>query len=158
MSYVIGIDPGNGGGLALLCGRAHVFSCCMPLIAAGKKSSKRTIDTHQAARILRGWVADAGGDIRAVIEDVHAMPGQGVTSMFTFGRGLGRIEGIIVTLGISMIYVTPAKWKAHYRLGADKEQARLLAQQLYPDAPLGRVKDDGVAEALLIARYGAEIG
>ena len=150
---VIGIDPGIGGAIALLRASAPPCTFHMPTIAAGKKSGKRAVDHWELASLFRNMVRETSGQIVAVIEDVHAMPGQGVTSMFSFGRGLGRIEGVLAALGVSCEYVTPATWKAYYKLGRDKEQARMLARQFWPDIPLGKKKDHGMAEAMLIARW-----
>jgi crossover junction endodeoxyribonuclease RuvC len=153
--FTIGIDPGNAGGMALLCGTGFVVAHPLPLIAAAKKSKKMALDVHAFAAIVRNWMNDAGGDICAVIEDVHAMPGQGVTSMFSFGRGMGKIEGVFAALGIPIEYVSPQTWKRFYKLGPDKEQSRLVAQRAYPKASLNRKKDEGIAEAILIAVYYA---
>ena len=87
------------------------------------------------------------------------MPGQGVASMFNFGMGYGIIQGVVSALGIPYELVTPQSWKKRAGLiGKDKDNARTMAQQLYPDAPLGRKKDIGRADALLIARFGNRIG
>jgi crossover junction endodeoxyribonuclease RuvC len=158
--FTIGIDPGVSGGVAIVSGSAAklVTAVPMPVMLASKSSTKQAVDVHDLARLLRAWVTESRGDIQAMIEDVHAMPGQGVTSMFSFGRGVGRVEGVIAALGVSIEYVTPGLWKRYYRLGAEKDQARTLAQQLYPEQNLARKKDHGVAEALLIARYAAMRG
>ena len=111
------------------------------------------VDMHEFTRLVRSLLAEAQGEVVAVIEQVGAMPGQGVTSMFTFGRAVGRVEGVLVALGVSIDFTRPQVWKKHFKLSKDKENARALAQRFYPKASLARKKDAGVAEALLIARH-----
>ena len=83
------------------------------------------------------------------------MPGQGVSSMFNFGMGYGAIQGVLAGLCVPLHLVTPQKWKKHQGLiGKDKDCARTLAQQLYPEASLARKKDIGRADAILIGDYG----
>lgn len=106
---------------------------------------------------LAGRVRQFNPDI-AIVEAVHSMPRQGVSSTFKFGTGFGMIRGVLAALEVPTHLVTPAAWKKHFRLGADKEQARALALRLFPVVGdrFARKKDDGRAEAALIARYGAE--
>jgi crossover junction endodeoxyribonuclease RuvC len=95
----------------------------------------------------------------AYLEAVHAMPGQGVTSMFTFGHAAGVAEGLLQGLGIPYTLVTPQQWKKRAGLiGADKDAARSRAIQLWPswrelDA---KIKGQALADAALIARFGTE--
>ena len=85
------------------------------------------------------------------------MPGQGVVSMFSFGRSVGAVETAISLLGLPMIYVTPQKWKRSAGLiGTDKDASRGKVLDLYPDADVLRKKDNGRADAVLIARYGSQ--
>lgn len=94
----------------------------------------------------------------AIVELVHAMPKQGVSSTFKFGSGFGAIRGVLAALEVPTHLVPPTAWKKHFRLGSDKEQARALALRMFPAVGerFARRKDDGRAEAALIARYGAE--
>jgi crossover junction endodeoxyribonuclease RuvC len=94
----------------------------------------------------------------AIIERVGAMPGQGVSSMFNFGAAYGTVIGVVAALKIPVHFVTPAKWKKHFGLPADKEAARARALQLWPARAelFARKKDHGRAEAALIARFAAE--
>lgn len=151
MSHVIGIDPGVTGAIALVTTGGQLVNVFdMP---AFKINGKSKIDVHQLGSILR----DANYDqARAVIELVGAMPGQGVTSMFTFGFAAGAVHGAIGALGIPLDTVTPGKWKAHFRLGKDKDEARQLATRKWPHGPFSRKKDAGRAEAALIALYAVE--
>ena len=94
----------------------------------------------------------------AVIEQVAAMRGQGVTSMFRFGQGFGQLEMAIAAHRVPTHYVTPQKWKAHFGLSRDKGVSRSVASQRFPQIAdqFARAKDDGRAEACLIALYGKE--
>lgn len=93
----------------------------------------------------------------AIVEAVHAMPGQGVSSMFAFGRALGVIEGVLAGLRVPTTLVAPAEWTKAMRVKGGKDGARNRAIELYPRSAhlFARVKDDGRADAALIASYGA---
>lgn len=98
---------------------------------------------------------------RVILEQPGVRPGGGIHSTFKIGQGFGRVEGVLASLSIPYVVVTPAKWKAHFNLlmpkatsAAKKEASRALARSLWPDAPLDRVKDHGRAEALLLSEYG----
>lgn len=142
----VGIDPGLTGAVALV-GDGFLAVHDMPTVGSNKN---RVIDSLALAEILRGWTPD-----HALIEKVHAMPGQGVSSMFRFGQTLGRIEAVVALTETPLTYVTPAKWKRSFGLGRDKENSRRLAIELFPHIAdrLHRKKDEGRAEALLLARY-----
>ena len=95
----------------------------------------------------------------AVVERVGAMPGQGTTSMFGFGRSLGVIEGVLAGLGISVAWVTPQKWKKKFGLiKKEKDAARGLVLGMYPERSdlFARKKDGGRADAVLIGLSGIE--
>ena len=92
--------------------------------------------------------------IRAYLEKVNAFPGQGVASMFSLGMSYWGMAGVVAALGWPLTLVEPEAWKRYFKLGKDKEEARALAQRLYPEVDLHRKKDHNKAEALLIARYG----
>lgn len=117
--------------------------------------TKVRVDATRLAAIIKGSRAD-----QAIVENVHAMPGNGVVSMFSFGRALGIAEGVISSFGIPITWVAPVVWKAALKVPADKNAARARASALLPRAshhwPL--VKHDGRAEAALIALYGARAG
>lgn len=145
----IGIDPGNSGAIAFIADDlTYIDVQDMPLMAMGKKNQVN-------AAGLREILLMHSGNLHAYVEKVQAMPGQGVSSMFNFGKGAGVIEGVLAGLGISYTLVTPQKWKKRAELiGKEKDMARTLAIQLYPFAPLTRKKDIGRADAILIARFG----
>jgi len=149
---ILGIDPGVAGALALWDTRLNeLIVRDMPTVQVKNPSKRRHIFDVELARVIASWHPN-----EAYIEAVHAMPGQGVTSMFTFGLGFGIVRGILAALQIRYHLVTPNEWKRHFRLGSDKQQARLMAARMFPlDSQLfSRVKDDGRAEAALLALFG----
>lgn len=155
MNLILGVDPGLSGALALydVRGQAVAEIIDMPTIEAGT-GSKRVVD--EAA--LAVWVDSHAKRIKhAFVEKVGAMPGQGVTSMFSFGCSYGILRGIIAANMIPMTFVTPQKWKKALGVPAAKDGARARASQLLPASAgrWARGKDDGRAEAALIALYGA---
>ena len=94
-----------------------------------------------------------------VVEQVNAMPGQGVTSMFNFGQTFGAIKGICAALELPIFFVRPAKWKKHFELiNSSKDASRTKAIEMYPSiaAKLSKKKDVNKSDAILIARYYSE--
>jgi len=155
MMLIIGIDPGVSGAVAAVAPSGTLqWVQDMPIRDAGKKSRKANeIDGATLARMLRVHLVDIG---EVWIEEVSAMPGQGVSSMFGLGDSRGCIRGVCEALGLSTQRVHPRTWKKHYALDADKDASRALAVRLYPGCEaLARKKDHGRAEAILLARYGA---
>jgi crossover junction endodeoxyribonuclease RuvC len=146
---ILGIDPGMSGALAFYFpGHPERIAVeDMPVVAGD-------VDAVTLAK----RIAAMGPDL-AFLERVNAMPGQGVSSTFKFGRSYGVALGVIGAAAIPLHLVTPGKWKGHMRLSSDKEQARAMALRLFPACSehFKRKKDHGRAEAALIARYGAEI-
>ena len=159
MKYVIGIDPGLDGAIAVLDETGDIIQVYdMPTVEVKVNgSTKRKVAPAAIASELRMYTVD--GKCRAVIEQVSAMPGQGVTSMFTFGRSLGVLEGVLAGMGIPYELVTPSTWVKKMRVAPGKGGSRQRAMELWPmDADLfKRVKDDGRADASLIARYGLDV-
>ena len=144
---ILGVDPGVSGAVALYCpSRPELITAEDVPTAAGD------IDAATLARLIREWQPTL-----AIIEQVSAMPKQGVSSTFKFGAAYGAVRGVVQTSGIPMHLVTPARWKKHFRLNADKERARAVALRLWPtSAAFARKKDHGRAEAALLARFAAE--
>lgn len=145
---VCGVDPGANGGVVLLDTSMQrlVTAIRMPVLKAGKPR----VDVMPLIRVMR--MADA-----VVVEDVHAMPKQGVSSSFQFGRMLGMVEAAAMSIPLPVHRVTPAVWKKHHRLTRDKRASLDLAAVLYPDACDWRVlANEGVAEAALIAKWWSD--
>ena len=143
---VIGIDPGQTGAVAILHGTTGA------LIAV---EDMPVIDKRINAAAL-GDLLDPEVGAMVVVEAVHAMPKQGVSSSFNFGHSLGVIHGVIGALAMPQCNVTPQEWKKHHRLiGTAKGASRQRATELYPAhaSLFARVKDDGRADAVLIARW-----
>jgi len=156
---VCGIDPGLHGALVVLNRNGLLVSAhATPVIAVEKSNGKGKRHVYlptQMVTILRA-VKETCTDVRICMEQVSAMPGQGVTSMFSMGRGVGTWEGIIAALDLPIFYVTPQTWKKQFRLkGSDKAQSVVRALQLIPQLRqhVTRAKDEGIAEAALIALY-----
>lgn len=157
----IGIDPGLSGAVAVIntdneCPHQGliVINDTPTLTVAGQKT-KRKYNAAAMADLLRIWVPY---NPLVILESVHSMPKQGVASSFCFGEGLGMWEGIIAALGMSLEMPSPQRWKKEMLAdqGKDKDASRYKAIQLFPAvaAQLSRVKDDGRAEALLMADFG----
>jgi crossover junction endodeoxyribonuclease RuvC len=154
---IAGIDPGQTGAVAIIyCDSKTVTLIDTPTEQVKKgKTNKTEYLPSSMAEILRTIKID-----HVYIEKVGAMPGQGVTSMFGFGKGFGLWLGILAGLRIPYTLVTPQAWKKNLMEGiSDKDAARGKAMQLYPDCTreLSRKKDIGRADALLIAEYGRRI-
>lgn len=151
---VLGVDPGAQGAFALLVAdRPHdIVFCDMPLVTFRRNSRTRN-EISEAA--ITEIISRLKPDV-AWIENVAARPGQGVTSMFRFGLGLGLVRGVLAGLYVPRFDVTPVEWKRAFRLGPDKQEARALALSWFPRQAdqLSRVKDEGRAEAALIAVFG----
>jgi hypothetical protein len=144
---IIGIDPGISGAIAFYFPSRPDLIAVEDLPVAGGE-----IDAATLARRIAQMTPTF-----AAVEQVHAMPRQGVSSTFKFGCAYGAIRGVVSALGIATHLVTPGRWKKHFRLSADKEQARALALRLWPGSEhFSRKKDHGRAEASLLARFGAE--
>lgn len=153
MRFVIGIDPGLSGGVAFLdVEKSALFALPVPVFE--EKGSKTQFDIHSMVDLLS---MPAESVITVVLEQVGARPGQGVTSMFRFGTGYGMWQGIIAARKFPLRFVTPQKWKSRYGLSAIKEESRRKATELFPlCADMWRLKKhDGVAEAALMAHWGA---
>lgn len=154
MSYVIGIDPGCSGALVVLQSAAQplpVEWIRMPTLKVGQSTR---VDAAAVARFLQEF--DTG---HVFIEQVHAMPKQGVSSVYTFGHAAGVVEGVVAALMLPLTLVTPQTWKKRAGLiGSEKDAARSRAIQLWPRwADLAKKgAGQAFADAALIARYGSQ--
>lgn len=167
----IGIDPGLDGGVAVIWENSDVHMWPTPTLNIVKNGkARRDYNGPGMASILRKiYNSNLGLLAKVAIEQVHAMPKQGVTSAFTFGMGYGTWLGIIDAFGMSLDRVEPARWKKSIMdgMGREKEAAILRAQQLFPnhayllEAKRGestKKEVEGMAEALLIAEYRRRLG
>ncbi|MBS4045459.1 MAG: hypothetical protein KG075_03890 [Alphaproteobacteria bacterium] len=165
MTTFAGIDPGALGAIALYApadGALTIFDMPVFEILTGKKKRKR-IDIYALARFFD---LHASSIALVAIEDVHAMPGQGVTSMFSFGRALGVAEMAVAAHQVPIEYIAARKWKGAFGLDDDKEKSRLVATRLLPRhadqwAVVRGVRDKeraaGRAEAALLAMFAHRI-
>ena len=149
--WTLGIDPGKNGAAVLLDGDSRIVACWdTPTIKAGGKT---LYDMSALTAIVHTAKIDGA---HVAIERVHAMPGQGVTSTFSFGEGYGIWLGMIGYAELPLSYYTPQAWQKSMLAGMPKGKgsSRLRAKQLWPTCKLfDRVKDDGRADAALIARH-----
>jgi crossover junction endodeoxyribonuclease RuvC len=141
----VGVDPGLSGAWAAIDAHGN-FLGCGDMIAQGK-----IIDTSAVWSAIK--CATDGRDREFAIELVHAMPGQGVTSMFTFGAAFMAAVAIAQRSGDPTHMIAPRAWKKSLGLTADKAESLAMARKSWPGAPLARIKDGGRAEALLIAEW-----
>ena len=151
---IFGIDPGVSGAISVLENKKVIEIFDMPTMIDGKKN-KRQINGSQVTNIIKERLND-GKEIVVVVEQVNAMPGQGVTSMFNFGQSFGVIKGVCAALGIPIYFVRPMKWKKHFNLiKTNKDASRTKVIQVYPEisSKISRKKDSNKADAILIARY-----
>jgi crossover junction endodeoxyribonuclease RuvC len=149
----LGIDPGLSGALALLdTGLNFMLLRDMPVVPI--KKGRMGLSAVLVAEIIEALEPD-----HAFVENVHAMKGQGISSAFNFGMGFGIILGALGAARVPYQFVTPNEWKKHFRLTKDKGLSRATAARLYPvQADLfSRAKDDGRAEAALIATFGLSL-
>jgi crossover junction endodeoxyribonuclease RuvC len=156
MTTRIGIDPGLTGAVALVRDDQGLRVWDMPTTDEGRG---RHVSAPLLADLLREAHELAGDRPLVVLERVAARPGQGVASMFAFGRAAGIAEGVVGAIGLPLARVTPQQWKRRAKLlGKEKDAARALALDLFPElAPdLTRKKDSGRADALLLAYFGGE--
>jgi crossover junction endodeoxyribonuclease RuvC len=149
-SAILGIDPGLSGALALYDVNGQLEVVDMP---THQLRTKRVIDEYGLARIIDNWSTRIG---EVWLEQVGTRPGEGAVGAFTFGRGYGAIRGICAANFLTINDVTPASWKAAMKVRGDKDESRRQATALFPRYAdqWSRKKDDGRAEAALLAMYG----
>ena len=154
---IIGIDPGLSGAIAILEDGKIKELFDMPVMPDGKKN-KRQLNNALLVKLIKDNIKNIE-DTVMVVEQVNAMPGQGVTSMFNFGQTFGAIKGICAALGLPIFFVRPAKWKKHFELiNSSKDASRTKAIEMYPSISeqLSKKKDVNKSDAILIARYYSE--
>ena len=157
MTIILGVDPGTSGAVALLDGWNLRHLSDIP--STKTKGSRRIVQTAALAHLLRSW----GPVDVAIIERVASMPGQGVASMFAFGKACGIVEGILAAMDVPIEYLTPGVWRKVVGLTGTrdviKDRARHLAAEKWPPSAhhFTRKKDADRAEAALLALAGMRL-
>ena len=153
---IIAIDPGINGAICFFENGEVKDVFEMPTMAEGKKN-KRQVNGHQMYNELSYRIKKYNiQNINVVVEQVSAMPGQGVTSMFNFGQSFGVIKGICAAMQLPIFFVRPTKWKKHFELiNSQKDASRTKAIEMFPkiSSILSKKKDSNKADAILIASF-----
>ena len=153
---IIGIDPGISGSICFFHEGKIIEVVEMPTMAEGKKNKKQVNGSQIFNEISVRIKKFDKKDIKVIIEQVSAMPGQGVTSMFNFGQSFGILKGICSAMQLPMYFVRPAKWKKYFNLiNSEKDASRTKAIEIFPyfSGQLSRKKDSNKADAILIASF-----
>jgi len=153
---IIGIDPGISGSICFFQNGKIVDVVEMPTMTEGKKNKKQVNGSQIFNEISEKIKKLDKKEIKVVIEQVSAMPGQGVTSMFNFGQSFGILKGICSAMQLPMYFVRPAKWKKYFNLiNSEKDASRTRAIEIFPyfSSQLSRKKDSNKADAILIASF-----
>ena len=153
---VIGIDPGISGAICFFRDEELKDVIDMPTMAFGNKNKKQINGSQIYNEISSRINSYKIENINVVVEQVSAMPGQGVTSMFNFGQSFGVIKGVCAAMQLPVYFVRPAKWKKHFDLiKSQKDSSRVKAIEMFPkfSSMLSRKKDSNKADAILIANY-----
>ena len=156
---IIGIDPGITGSICFFEDGKIIDVVEMPNMAEGKKNKRQVNGAQIYHEIYKRIKNLEKKDIKVVIEQVAAMPGQGVTSMFNFGQSFGVLKGICAAMQIPMYFVRPAKWKKYFNLiNSEKDASRTKAIEIFPhfSTQLSRKKDSNKADAILISSFFCE--
>jgi crossover junction endodeoxyribonuclease RuvC len=153
---IIGIDPGISGSICFFEDGKILDVIEMPTMNEGKKN-KRQVNGAQIYNEITDRINKLQKqDVRVVVEQVSAMPGQGVTSMFNFGQSFGIIKGICSAMQLPLYFVRPAKWKKYFNLiKSEKDASRTRAIEIFPyfSSKLSKKKDSNKADAILIASF-----
>ena len=153
---IIAIDPGINGAICFFQNGEVKDVLEMPTMSEGKKN-KRQVNGSQIYNEIKLKIENIEKkDIYVVIEQVSAMPGQGVTSMFNFGQSFGVIKGICSAMQLPMYFIRPAKWKKYFNLiKTEKDASRTKAIEIFPQisSKLSKKKDNNKADAILIASF-----
>jgi len=153
---IIGIDPGISGSICFLEDGIIKDVLEMPTMIEGKKNKKQVNGSQIYNEISFRIKTYEKKNIKVVIEQVSAMPGQGVTSMFNFGQSFGILKGICSAMQLPIYFVRPAKWKKYFNLiNSEKDASRTRAIEIFPyfSSNLSKKKDSNKADAILIASY-----
>ena len=154
--FIIGVDPGISGSICFFENGVILDVLEMPTMTDGKKNKKQVNGSQIFNEISKRTQKIDNKNIKVVIEQVSAMPGQGVTSMFNFGQSFGILKGICSGMQLPVFFVRPAKWKKYYNLiNSEKDASRTRAIEIFPyfSSQLSRKKDSNKADAILIASF-----
>ena len=153
---IIGIDPGISGSLCFFNDGKIIDLVEMPSMAEGKKNKKQVNSAQIYNEISLRIKGIEKKDIKVVIDQESAMPGQVVTSMFNLGLSFGVLKGICSAMQLPMYFVRPAKWKKYFNLiNSEKDASRTKPIQIFPyiSEKLSKKKDSNKADAILIASF-----
>ena len=153
---IIAIDPGISGAICFFKNGEVKEILDMPNMADGKKNKRQINGPQIYNEISKRIINIPKNEVVVVIEQVSAMPGQGVTSMFNFGQSFGVLKGICSAMQLSMHFVRPAKWKKYFNLiKTEKDASRTKVIEIFPyiSSQLSRKKDSNKADAILIASF-----
>jgi len=153
---IIGIDPGISGSICFFEDGKILEVIEMPTMTEGKKNKKQVNGSQIYNEILKRINNLQRKDVRVIVEQVSAMPGQGVTSMFNFGQSFGILKGICSAMQLPIYFVRPAKWKKYFNLiNSEKDASRTRAIEIFPhfSPQLSKKKDANKADAILIASF-----
>ena len=153
---IIGIDPGISGSICFFEDGKIIDVFEMPTMTDGKKNKKQVNGAQIYNEISSKIMGIEKQNLRVIIEQVSAMPGQGVTSMFNFGQSFGILKGICSAMQLPMYFVRPAKWKKYFGLiKSEKDASRTKAIEMFPyfSSQLSKKKDSNKADAILIASF-----
>jgi len=153
---IIGIDPGLSGSICFLIDGKILDVIEMPTMAEGKKNKRQVNGSQVFNEITKRTKEYQKNQVRVVIEQVSAMPGQGVTSMFNFGQSFGVLKGVCIAMQLPMYFVRTAKWKKYFNLiNSEKDASRTRAIEIFPSfsSSLSKKKDSNKADAILIASF-----
>lgn len=148
----VGIDPGLTGAVAFLRNGEYYSLFDIPTTLKGSGSVKQEVEPGGLKRMFLERL-EGREDVAIALERVSAMPGQGSSSVFSFGDTYGCCRSVASLTGYPLHLVTPTTWKKHFGLGRDKEESRALASRLFPGAKLHLKKHADRAEALLMAHW-----
>ena len=153
---IIGIDPGITGAICFFCEGNIIDVIDMPTMVEGRKNKKQVNGRqifNEISLIKNKFHEES---LVVVVEQVSAMPGQGVTSMFNFGQSYGVIKGICSAMELPIYFIRPVKWKKYFNLiNSEKDASRTKAIEMFPKIShkLSKKKDTNKADAILIAQY-----
>src|SRR6056300_288004 len=153
---IIGIDPGLSGSICFFENGKILDVVEMPTMIKGKKNKKQVNGSQIYNEILKRISNLDKSDVKVVIGQVSAMPGQGVTSMFNFGQSFGILKGICSAMQLPVYFVRPAKWKKYFNLiNSEKDASRTRAIEIFPyfSSQLSKKKDSNKADAILISSF-----